>query len=163
MWRWNKRLDVVLASEAGGDSIAALATIVRFHDRSVTLEQVRDAVHYVGGAANAAQIVKAAEHFSLRTQGLELSASSLIAQIPTPNIAHMVRARGDIPRRWQNTDGYFAVVGSISMLFRRVAWIDPYSGRTEASLGEFLHYASGIFLVFEKAQALPRAKLRDHS
>jgi ABC-type bacteriocin/lantibiotic exporter with double-glycine peptidase domain len=163
MWRWNKRLDVVLASEAGDDSIAALATIVRFHDRSVTLEQVRQAVHDVGGEANAAQIADAAERFSLQTQGFMISHCSRIAQIRTPSIAHMVRVRGDIPRRWQNIDGYFAVVGSISMLFRRVAWIDPYSGRTTTSLSEFLHYASGAFLVFEKAQALPRAKLRDQS
>ena len=163
MWRWTRRLDVVLASDAGDDSIAALATIVRFHYRSATLEQVQQAVHSVGGEANAVQLVHAAEHFSLRTRGLELTHSSLIAKIPTPCIAHMARVRGDIPRRWQNIDGYFAAVGSISTLFRRVAWIDPYSGRTKASLSEFLHYASGIFLVFDRAQKLPRARLRDCS
>jgi ABC-type bacteriocin/lantibiotic exporter with double-glycine peptidase domain len=162
MWRWTRRLDVVLASEAGDNLIAALATIVRFHNRSVTLEQVQQAVHSVGGKPNAEQVVNAAERFSLRTRGVEISDASWIAKTPTPSIAHMLPVRGDIPRRWQNTDGYFAVVGSISMLFGRVAWIDPDSGWTKSSLSEFLHYASGVFLVFEKAQVLPRARLRDH-
>ena len=163
MWRWPRRLDVVLASEAGNDAIAALTTIVRFHNRSVTLEHVQQAFHAVGGEGNAVQIIQAAEQLSLRTQGLEITHSSFIRKLPTPCIAHMSVVRGDIPRRWQNIDGYFAVVGSISMLARRVTWIDPYSGRTEASLSEFLHYASGIFLVFDKAHVLPRARLRDHS
>jgi ABC-type bacteriocin/lantibiotic exporter with double-glycine peptidase domain len=163
MWRWTRPLVAVLASDAGNDAIAALATIVRSHNRSVTLEQVQQAFHSVGGEGNATQIIHAAEHLSLRTQGLEITHPYWIAKIPRPCIAHMARLRGDIPRRWQNIDGYFAVVGSISMLFRRVTWIDPYSGWRKSSLSEFLHYASGVFLVFDKAEVLPRARLRDHS
>jgi ABC-type bacteriocin/lantibiotic exporter with double-glycine peptidase domain len=163
MWPWKNRIDVVLANETGDTTLAALAMVVRYHARSVTLDQVRDAVTEVGGEVGgevtAVQMIEAAERFGLRGTGFEVLGPRTIAALRTPNIAHMMRARGNIPRSWQQADAYFAVVSSVSTLVSRVSWIHPELGRKESTIDEFFHYASGVFLVFEKALPLPRAQL----
>ena len=160
MWPWRRRVEVVLALIAGDDATATLAMILRYHRRSVTLDEVRQAIHGDRtGALNANHVVAAAEQFRLQARGLAADHPTQLGQIPTPSIAHMMQGPGPFPRRRdQDRDGYFAVVVSISP--RRIRWIDPYSGQRDHEHAVFLEYASGVFLVFDDAQALPRARLR---
>jgi ABC-type bacteriocin/lantibiotic exporter with double-glycine peptidase domain len=159
MWRWNKRLEAMLASEAGSDSAAALTMIVRYHRRSVTIHQVRQALDASGPDPTAHQVIEAAAYFSLRARGLVIDHPRLIDKIPTPNIAHMLSVSGDFSRPEFGGAGYFAVVASASARSRRVDLIDPYSGRADVTLSEFFDFSSGIFLVFDEASPPPRAKL----
>jgi hypothetical protein len=103
-------------------------------------------------------VVRAAEHFRLHVRGLALDDPRMLTRIPTPNIAHMMPDPGPFPRRLHpGLAGYFAVVVSTSP--RRIRWIDPYIGPRNREHAVFLEYASGGFLVFDEAQALPRARL----
>jgi ABC-type bacteriocin/lantibiotic exporter with double-glycine peptidase domain len=160
MWPWRRRVEVVLTSSAGDSTTAALTMILRYHRRSVTLDEVRQAIHGDRtGAANANQVVAAAEHFRLHVRGLGIDHPTLLTQIPTPNIAHMMMDPGPFPRRLdQGLEGTFVVVVSISP--RRIRWIDPDMGQRDREHAVFLEYASGVFLVFDDAHTLPRARLR---
>jgi ABC-type bacteriocin/lantibiotic exporter with double-glycine peptidase domain len=160
MWPWRRRVEVVLASTAGDDTTAALTMILRYHRRSVAFDEVRQAIYEDRtGAPNANHVVAAAEHFRLQVRGLAIDHPTLLARIPTPSIAHVMRDPGPFPRRLdEGLDGYFAVVVSISP--RRVRWIDPYLGEHDHEHAVFLDYASGVFLVFDDGHALPRARLR---
>lgn len=160
MWPWRRRVEVVLASSAGDDTTAALTMILRYHRRSVTFDEVRQAIYDDRtGPPNGNHVVAAAEHFRLQVRGLGIDRPTLLARIPTPNIAHVMRDPGPFPRRLDGgLDGSFVVVVSTSP--RRIRWIDPYTGQRDREHAAFLEYASGVFLVFEDARALPRAKLR---
>jgi ABC-type bacteriocin/lantibiotic exporter with double-glycine peptidase domain len=160
MWPWSRRVEVVLASSAGDDATAALTMILRYHRKAVTFDEVRQAIYGDGtGVPDAGHVVKAAERFRLRARGLALEDPRQLASIPTPNIAHMMPNLGPFPRaRDEPLDGYFAVVASTST--RRVRWIDPNVGQIDDRPAEFLEFASGVFLVFDEASALPRAQLR---
>src|SRR5215475_6642238 len=98
MWPWRRRIEVVLASRAGDDATAALTMILRHHRRSVTLDDVRQAI-YGGrtGAPNANQVVAAAESFRLHVRGLAVEDPRQLVHVPTPNIAHVMRDRGPFP------------------------------------------------------------------
>jgi ABC-type bacteriocin/lantibiotic exporter with double-glycine peptidase domain len=159
MWPRRRRVEVVLASDAGDDATAALAVILRYRGRRVALDEVRGAI-YEGrvGPPTAAHLVEAAERYRLRTRGLMVQDPRQIARLPTPNIAHVTWERGTLPRASAgDLEGYFSVVVSVSP--HRVRWIHPYSAQRDQELAEFCEYASGIFLVFDEAADLPRAKL----
>jgi ABC-type bacteriocin/lantibiotic exporter with double-glycine peptidase domain len=160
MWPWRRPVEVVLASSAEDDATAALTMILRHHRRSVTLDEVRQAIYGDRpGTPDANHLVSAAAQFRLQVRGLRLEDPMLLARIPTPNIAHVMRGRGPFPRSLASgLDGYFAVAVSTSP--RRIRWIDPYVGQRDQDHAMFLERASGVFLVFEDAQSLPRAKLR---
>jgi len=134
--------------------------ILRYHRKAVTFDEVRQAIYGDGtGRLNAGHVVAAAEHFRLRARGLGAEDPSQLASLPTPSIAHMMPNRGPFPRPLdQRLDGYFAVVTSTSL--PRVRWIDPNVGQIDDRLVDFLAFASGVFLVFDEASALPRARLR---
>lgn len=147
-------------SSSGDDATAALTMILRYHRRTVTVDEVRKAIHDGRtGVPHAGHVIAAAERFRLRGRGLVIDHPGWLARIPTPNIAHMMSDRGQFPRSLDNgLDGYFAVTVSTSP--RRIRWIDPYVGQIDDEPAAFVEFASGVFLVFEDAQALPRAKLR---
>jgi ABC-type bacteriocin/lantibiotic exporter with double-glycine peptidase domain len=151
---------VVLTSSAGDDATAALTMILRYHRKPVTFDQVRRAIYAArAGAPNAGNVVKAAERFRLHVRGLSIDDPILLERLPMPNIAHMMRDRGQFPRALDGgLDGYFAVVVSISQ--RGVHWIDPYVGQIDDELDAFCEFASGIFLIFDEAAPLLRARLR---
>jgi ABC-type bacteriocin/lantibiotic exporter with double-glycine peptidase domain len=160
MWPWRRRVEVVLASSAEDGTTAALTMILRYHRRSVTLDEVRQAIYGDRtGAPDANQVVAAAEHFRLHVRGLGIDHPTQVARIPTPNIAHMMPDRGPFPRALDKSlDGYFVVVVSTSP--RRIRWIDPSMGQRDREHAVFVERASGVFLVFDDAHALPRARLR---
>jgi ABC-type bacteriocin/lantibiotic exporter with double-glycine peptidase domain len=159
MWPWRRRVEVVLVSSAGDDATAALAMILRYHRKPVTLDEVRQAIHGDRtGAPHAGLVIEAAERFRLRGRGLGLNDPRQLARIPTPSIVHLVSDRGPFPRPLENLAGYFAVLVSTSP--RRVRWIDPYDGEIEDDLAGFLAIASGVVLVFQEFDPLPRAWLR---
>ena len=148
MWPWRRRVDVVLASSAGDDTIAALTMILRYHRKSVTFDEVRRAIYEDRtGLPTALDVVHAAERFQLRGRGLAVEEPMQLAHIATPTIAHMMPDRGEFPRpRDKGLDGYFVVVASISP--RRIRWIDPYIGQIAGDHTKFLELTSGIFLEF---------------
>jgi len=189
MWPWRRRVEVVLASSAGDDATAALTMILRYHRKPVTLDEVRQAIHKdrkpldVEAAIrmlsqdrsvtleevlratrkdrvpHAGTVVEAADRFDLHARGLAVDDPMVLKSIPTPNIAHMMRVRGQYPRPLEGgLDGYFAVVVSISQ--HNVHWINPYVGQLDDEPDAFCEFASGIFLVFDEAAPLPRARLR---
>jgi len=125
----------------------------------VTIEEVRRAIDVEhGGGWTAAKVVEAAERFRLRGRGLGVEHPAQLATLSIPNIAHMASERGRFPRSLEGgLDGHFVVVTAISP--RRVCWIDPYVGQITDEPAEFLEFASGVFLVFDEAIPLPRAKL----
>jgi len=126
----------------------------------VTIEEVLQAMlKDRTGVPNALDIVEAAERFGLRVRGLAVDDPMVLESIPTPNIAHMMRVRGQFPRSLEEgLAAYFAVVVSISQ--HSVHWIDPYVGQIDDEPDAFCEFASGIFLVFDEAAPLPRARLR---
>lgn len=159
MWPWRRRVEVVLASDAGDDTTAALTMILRYHRKSVTFDEVRDAI-YGGrmGAPNMSQVIGAAEQFCMQGRGLKLEHPRQLAYLPTPSIAHMMWEPGPFPRSIEGgLDGYLVVVTSVSP--PRVRWVDPYVGQRDHERDAFLEVASGVVLVFEKAGALPGARL----
>jgi hypothetical protein len=175
---WRRRVEPVLSSQAGDDATASLATILYHHHRRVSLDEIRRAI-YTGDSEipNALQIVEAAANFGLRARGVKIDRAALVAALPTPNIAHLLTTPGQFPRDLANEprirvrlrddgteldhDTLFAVVTDVSS--RRVAWIDPFTGPTRASLEQFVSLASGIFLLFEDGPPPPRAKVFDGS
>jgi hypothetical protein len=134
--------------------------LLRYHRRPVTFDEVRQAIYEDRtGVPNAGDVVKAAERFRLRVLGLAAEDPMLLESIPTPNIALMMRDRGQFPRSLDGgINGYFAVVVSISQ--HSVRWINPYVGEIDEEPDAFCELASGIFLVFDEAHPLPRARLR---
>lgn len=160
MWPWRTSVQVVLAASAGDDATAALTMILRYHRRPVTFDEVRQAIYQGGGdAPRALDVIDAAEHFRLRGQGLGLDGPRQLAKLPTPSIAHVMAARGPFPRPvGERIAGYFAVVVAVSS--DRVRWIDPFAGERDHAHAEFLAHASGIFLVFDEGEPLPRARTR---
>ena len=128
--------------------------------KPVTIDEVQQAVlKELTSAPNASDVVEAAERFRLRVRGLAVDDPMLLESIPTPSIAHMMRVRGQYPRSLEGgLEGYFAVVVSISQ--HSVHWINPYVGQLDDEPDAFCEFASGIFLVFDEAVRLPRARLR---
>jgi ABC-type bacteriocin/lantibiotic exporter with double-glycine peptidase domain len=159
MWPWRRRVEVVLAADAGDDATAALTMILRHRGKPVTFDEVRDAIYGDRtGAANMAHVLEAAERFGMHGRGLQLEDRRQLAYIPAPSIVHLMWDRGAFPRSLDGgLDGYFVVVTSISP--QRVRWIDPYVGPTERVHDAFFEIASGVVLVLEQAQALPGARL----
>ena len=160
MWPWRKRVEVVLASTAVDDAVAALTMILRYHRKPVSLDEVRQAIYEDGPELpDAAHVIAAAERFRLRGRGLLLEDRIWLTRIPMPNIAHMMWHRGEFPRLLSSEGlyGYFTVVTSASP--HRVRWIDPYLGEIDDDLTRFLELASGVFLMFDRAPALPPARI----
>lgn len=149
-------MEVVLAASAGDDATAALTMILRYHRKPVTFGEVRQAIYRDGSATpHAGHVITAAEQFRLRGAGLRVEHAAQLARLAVPAIAHMLVERGPFPRPGLGGDGFFAILVEISP--RRVRWIDPYAGEIEEDRGDFLAHASGVFLVFEPADPLPRA------
>jgi ABC-type bacteriocin/lantibiotic exporter with double-glycine peptidase domain len=159
MWPWRRRVETVLASTAGDDATAALTMILRYYRRPVSIDDVRQAIYQDHtGVLDAQQVVTAAERFRMRARGIFMEDATLLARIPTPNIAHVMPDRGEFPRHLDaGLDGYFVVVASTSL--RHVRWIDPYIGQLDDQPTEFLALASGVFLLFHEAAA-PAPTLR---
>jgi ABC-type bacteriocin/lantibiotic exporter with double-glycine peptidase domain len=159
MWPWRRRVEVVLAASAGDDATAALTMILRYHRKPVTFDEVRQAIYQDRSPpVTALDLVHAAEQFRLRARGLAVADPSSLTRLPTPTIAHVMPGRGTFPRpRDGDVDGYFAVVVAISP--QRIRWIDPYTGEIDDEHGEFVQHASGVFLVFDAAEPIPRARL----
>src|SRR5690349_3515807 len=67
---------------------AALAMVLGFHGRQVSLEQVRDACGAGRDGVTARQIVEAGELFHLRGRGVKLDAGDLELLIPGATILH---------------------------------------------------------------------------
>lgn len=159
-WPWRRRIEVVAVADAGDDATAALTMILRYHGRSVTTSEVREAIYGERTEPpNALDVVRAAEAYRLQGRGVKLDHPSLLLRLSTPNIAHMSWASGAFPRSADDGyDGYFAVVESVTD--RRVRWIHPYQGeRFDVDHASFAEIATGIFLEFGEAMALPRAGL----
>jgi ABC-type bacteriocin/lantibiotic exporter with double-glycine peptidase domain len=157
MWPWRRRVQVVLNSSAGDDATAALAMILRYHRKPATLDEVRQAIYGDRTGVHAGHVIEAAERFRLRGRGLALDDPRQLAYIPTPSIVHLGAEPGPFPRPLENLEGHFGVM--VSILPRRVRWIDPYIGELEDDLAGFLAIASGVFLVFDEVDPLPRAWL----
>src|SRR5215813_12409498 len=167
MWPLRRRIEPVLAAQAGDDATAALATILRHHERHVPLDAVRRAIYVDGGdIPNALQIVNAAATFGLLARGLMIENPAILPSLPMPNIAHLIRSLATLPPdlaaklrvRFRlppevGVAGQFAVVEEATP--RRIVWVDPDAGRTKTGLREFRSFSSGVFLVFEKARPLP--------
>jgi ABC-type bacteriocin/lantibiotic exporter with double-glycine peptidase domain len=160
MWRrWWRQPEVVLVADAGDDATAALTTILRFHDRSVSIAEVMQVLERdETGRSHAGHVVAAAEHFRLRAQGFFVEDERSLREVSTPNIAHMSMTPGSFPRPPGTVDDtYFSVVVAISE--SRVREIDPYRGRLNWARSDFLSHATGVFLTFDAASPLPRARL----
>jgi ABC-type bacteriocin/lantibiotic exporter with double-glycine peptidase domain len=134
--------------------------ILRYHRKPVTFGDVRQAIYeHRVETPTALHVVAAAEHFRLRGRGLGIDDPRQLVHLSTPSIAHMLVERGPFPRaRHHGLDGFFAVVVAVTP--HRVRWIDPYAGEIDEDRLEFLAHASGVFLVFDAAQPLPRARTR---
>ena len=118
-------------------------TILRYHHRSVSVDDVRQAI-YADGAI------------------VPTALARQIIRLPTPSIAHMLATPGRFPRpsaEW--SDGFFEVLETVSA--RRVRLISPYRGRRDVDYDELVKTSSGVFLVFEEATALPRAQRVDRN
>jgi ABC-type bacteriocin/lantibiotic exporter with double-glycine peptidase domain len=158
MWPWRKQIEVVLASEAGDDATATLTMMLRYHRRSVTIDEVRKAVHDDGvEPPDALHVVQAAERFRCRCA----ACSSRIRGCSCIFRCHASGICRQRPRRFRGgwggvEDGFFVVVAAIAGL--RVRWIDPYSGPLVRNHRDFLENATGVFLVFDKAHAIPQAR-----
>jgi Peptidase C39 family len=164
----------ILESEAGDDATASLATILLHHGRRIALDEIRRAIYTDGSdVPTALQLVEAAESFGLHARGVKVENPAWLQRLPMPSIAHMLTARGAFPRNLADepktrlrirpdgmdpgVDGRFAVITAASA--RRVEWIDARNGPTEQDVSEFVSFASGLFLVFQKGRALPPARL----
>ena len=162
MWPWKKRIEIVNPEDAGDDAIAALTMILRYYQKSVTVQEVEQAIYQssTSGVPTALNLIAAGEHFGLQGKALGLQDERHLDQIPTPNIAHMSLNPGRLPRQLPLPldNCYFAVVSSIST--RRVCWVDPYLGNLDEARAEFAARASGVFLIFAQRDSLPVAKAR---
>jgi ABC-type bacteriocin/lantibiotic exporter with double-glycine peptidase domain len=155
MWPWSRWAVEPVLVDDGDDVPAALAMILRYHRRAVTLDEVTAAL---GAGVSAYDVVAAAERFGLRGVGWKIDRVPALPRLKVPCIAHLHGDRRSGARApGPPGDGVFAVVVAVSR--DRVDWIDPVYGVDRAPPDEFFAKSTGIFLCFYEATALPRARL----
>ena len=155
-WPWKRRVEVITREQAGDDATAALAMILRYHRRTVTIDEVRQAI-FRGEhrPSNALDLVQAAENYRLRGQGVRIDHPSFLQRITLPCIAHMSFGRASLE---QPIDGHFAVIDRVTPSGAHL--IDPYRGPSDDAYADLVDMWTGVVLVFEEASAAPRAVLR---
>jgi NHLM bacteriocin system ABC transporter peptidase/ATP-binding protein len=128
----------VLQMEAVESGAAALAMVLEYHRRFVSLEELRIACGVSRSGTEAKNLVKAAAHYGLEAELLSQDATDLCgnnADLPLPAIVS-----------WRG--GHFVVLEGFGR--RRVYINDPAQGRRAVALGEFEQAFAGHVLTFRR-------------
>jgi ABC-type bacteriocin/lantibiotic exporter with double-glycine peptidase domain len=143
------RVTPILVREAGDDAVASLAMILAWHGIAATVEDVRKAIYGDRTDLPSAQmILDAASSFGLRGRGVQLECKAHFYHLERPSIAHVLCTKGPFPRALTAQDAFMVVVESVSE--ESLSLVSPYAGRQTVPILEFMDYASGVFLLFDR-------------
>jgi len=127
----------LVAAECGA---ASLASILAHHGSHRPLAQVRETVGVDRDGANALRLVKAAQWYGLKAEGLEVEVSAL-PQVALPAIIHWGADHFVVLEGW---DGH--------------GWriMDPAVGHRRVPHAEFLEHFSGVVISLRPGEAFSR-------
>jgi ATP-binding cassette, subfamily B, bacterial len=136
---WGKRrrhVPLVVQATSTDCGAACLAMILGAFGRKAPLREIREAMGIVRDGVTAQQIIRAAEVFGLRGQGVRVELSAL-KDLPLPMVLH-----------WDFQ--HFVVLGKLSR--KKAEILDPAGSRSEISLEELSGSFTGVALIFEPCE-----------
>lgn len=153
-------IEPVMAVDEIDDACAVLTMVARFHGRDVDppmVERFIDGVAEDPRGRNAMDLVNAAAQLGLLVKGIKVEQPGGFGELLYPCIGHVV-VTGD--REAPDSPAYFVVLETFSAATGQLSIIDPLKGRRVEAGDEFFRRTSGVVLLFEPGQAIPKAVLR---
>ena len=139
-----RRVPVVRQLELTDCGAAALASVLAMHGRDVPLRELRTATRTGRGGVDALSLVEAARRYGLDARGVSVGLDELRA-LPQGSILH-----------WQFD--HFVVLDRVGR--GGIEVMDPQLGRHHVTREEMRKAFTGVALVFERTDALQRARVR---
>jgi len=138
--RVKRRLPIVRQLAATDCGAAALATVLRYHGKEVTLDAIRSALNIGRGGVSAAALLRVGTSYGLRGRGVSVDTEAINA-LPTAAILF-----------WEFR--HFVVLERVGK--HDVQIVDPSSGRRSVPLKRFQRSFTGVALLFEPSAAFER-------